>query len=93
MKNIHYDIGKVDVEVNHSHMNKLRILKMQMENWQHNEGASFSIDSPPGRLFEADLNKVNELMEGKPTGNFLTKDEMYELNDLFKHYGGIRKSK
>ena len=54
-------------------------------------------------MYEADLHKVNDLMEkgteqiledknkflGDP--NFLTKDEMLYLNELFKTYGGIRK--
>ena len=44
-------------------------------------------------MYEADLHKVNELMEkGKPTGEFLTKDEMLNLNVLFKTYGGKRKN-
>ena len=94
---IHYDVGKVDVEVNHSHMNKLRILKMTMENWAHDNGKNYALDSKQGRMYEADLHKVNELMDkGKllpitPQENFLTKDEMKELNFLFKYYGGIRK--
>ena len=94
---IHYDVGKVDVEVNHSHMNKLRILKMTMENWAHDNGKNYALDSKQGRMYEADLHKVNELMDkGKllpitPQENFLTKDEMKELNFIFKYYGGIRK--
>ena len=100
---IHYDVGNVDVKVNHSHMNKLRILKMTMENWAHDDGKNYALDSKQGRMYEADLHKVNDLMEkgteqiledknkflGDP--NFLTKDEMLYLNELFKTYGGIRK--
>ncbi len=92
MKNIHYDVGKVDVEINHSHMNKLRILKMTLENWVYDNGKNFALDSKQGRMYEADLHKVNELMEDSDSiKNFLTKDEMKELNFIFKHYGGIRK--
>jgi len=90
---IKYDVGNVDVTINHSHLNKLRILHMTMENWAHDDGKNYALDSTQGRMYEADLHKVNELMEkGKPTGEFLTKDEMMNLNVLFKTYGGVRKS-
>ena len=100
-KGIHYDVGQVDVEVNHSHMNKLRILHMTMNNWEKNNGR-ISMDSRVGRMYEADLHKVEELVERGTetfldddkeflgTDQFLTKDEMLELNDLFKTYGGKR---
>ena len=101
---IHYDVGQVDVEVNHSHLNKLRILKMQLENWAHDDGKSYALDSQQGRMYEADLYKVKELMEkgttqiledknkflGSP--DFLTKEEMLDMNILFKTYGGKRKT-
>ena len=102
-KKIHYDVGNVDVEVNHSHMNKLRILKMTMENWEHNNGR-IPMDSKQGRMYEAELHKVNELTErGTKTmleddkeflGNdkFLTQEEMLDMNVLFKTYGGKRKT-
>ena len=93
-----YDVGQLDVEVNHSHMNKLRILKMQMENWAHDDGKSYALDSAQGRMYEADLHKVKELMEegnemGINSENFLLKEDMMDLNVLFKTYGGKRKSK
>jgi len=89
-KKIHYDVGQVDVEVNHSHQNKLRILKMTMENWAHDDGKNYALDSRQGRMYEADLHKVNDLMEeGR---EILTKEEMLNMNVLFKIYGGIRKS-
>ena len=87
---IKYNVGQVGVEVNHSHMNKLRILKMQMENWDYNDGQKYSRGDDIMKLYEADLHKVNELMEGKSTENFLTKDEMLQMNKLFKQYGGNR---
>ena len=102
-KKIHYDVGQVDVEVNHSHMNKLRILKMTMENWEHNNGR-IPMDSKQGRMYEADVHKVSELTErGTKTmleddkeflGNdkFLTQEEMLDMNVLFKTYGGKRKT-
>jgi len=87
-KKIHYDVGNVDVEVNHSHQNKLRILKMTMENWAHDDGKSYALDSAQGRMYEADLYKVNDLMEeGR---EILTKEEMLDMNTLFKTYGGKR---
>ena len=91
-KNIHYNVGQVDVEVNHSHMNKLRILKMTMENWEKNNG-QLPMDSQQGRLYEADLHKINELMdEGNVYGQqeFLTKEQMVDMNILFKTYDGKR---
>jgi hypothetical protein len=98
---VHYDVGQVDVKVNKSHMNKLRVLHMTMSNWEKNNG-HVPMDSRLGRLFEADLHKVNELTERGTTtmleddkeflgtDQFLTKDEMLEMNDLFKAYGGKR---
>ena len=100
-KKIHYDVGNVDVEVNHSHMNKLRILKMTMENWAHDNGRNYALDSAQGRLYEADLHKVNELMGYGLSKKkemywsdkeFLTKEEMLDMNVLFKTYGGKRKN-
>ena len=93
-KKIHYDVGQVDVEVNHSHKNKLRILKMTMENWAYDNGKNFALDSKQGRMYEADLHKVNELektLSHKRKEELLTKQEMVEMNFLFKYYGGIRK--
>ena len=88
-KKIHYDVGQVDVEVNHSHQNKLRILKMTMDNWEHNNGR-IPMDSKQGRMYEADLYKVTDLMEeGR---EILTKEEMLDMNVLFKTYGGKRKT-
>ena len=87
---IHYDVGQVDVEINHSHMNKLRILKMTMENWVYDNGKNFALDSKQGRMYEADLYKVDELLiSGR---DILTKKEMLEMNTIFKTYGGKRKT-
>jgi hypothetical protein len=87
VKGIHYDVGNVDVEVDHSHMNKLRILHMTLHNWEKNHG-QLPMDSRMGRMYEADLHKVEELVEeGR---EILTKEEMLDLNVLFKTYGGKR---
>ena len=104
---VHYDVGQVDVKVNQSHINKLRILHMTMYNWKKNNGNvpdDFVMMSPSGmgRRYEADLHKVEELVERGTktmleddkeflgTDKFLTKGEMLEMNDLFKTYGGKR---
>ena len=98
---LHYNVGQVDVQINHSHMNKLRILKMTMDNWEKNNG-QVPMDSFMGRMFEADLQMVEELVERGTktmleddkeflgTDQFLTKDGMLKMNDLFKTYGGER---
>ena len=98
---VHYDVGQVDVKVDKSHMNKLRVLHMTMHNWEKNNG-QVPIDSRMGRVFESDLQMVEELTERGTktmleddkeflgTDKFLTKDEMLEMNNLFKAYGGER---
>ena len=93
-KKIHYDVGQVDVEVNHSHKNKLLILKMTMENWAHGNGKSYALDSAQGRMYEGDLDRVNALLDVftkiDDDKHLLTKEEMYEMNVMFKTYGGKR---
>ena len=100
-KKIHYNVGHVDVQVDYSHMNKLRVLHMTMHNWEKNNG-EVPMDSRMGRMYESDLHKVEELVERGTetmlesdteflgTDQFLTKDEMLEMNDLYKTYGGKR---
>ena len=84
-----YVVGQVDVEVNHSHQNKLRILHMTMHNWEKNNG-EVPMDSRMGRMYESDLHKVEELVEeGR---EILTKEEMLDMNVIFKSYGGQRRS-
>jgi len=103
---LHYNVGQVDVEVNHSHMNKLRVLHMTMSNWEKNNGHKLGIGldytTDSADDFESDLMYVEELVERGTktmleddkeflgTDQFLTKDEMLEMNDLFKTYGGKR---
>ena len=94
---IHYDVGQVDVKtVKHSHKNKLVILKMTMENWAHDDGKSYALDSRRGRLYEADLDRVTTLLDVftkiDDDKHLLTKEEMYEMNVIFKTYGGKRVS-
>ena len=93
---IEYDVGSVGVEVNHSHKNKLILMKMTMENWAHKEVVNIKLDSKKGRMYEADLHKVDELLtdaelnDGK-RDNFLTKRDMQYLNGIFKADGGRRR--
>ena len=68
----------------HTHLSKLKILKTAMENFQHGKGKNFPLDSMRGRMFEADLYKVDELLIGGK--DILTKEEMLEMNMLFKMY-------
>ena len=76
---IRYDVGQVGVEVNYSHMNRLTVLKMTMENWDYNDGDKYSRGDDIMKLYEADLHKVNELMEnGDSVKNFLTKEDRNE---------------
>jgi hypothetical protein len=86
---------KKTAKANHSHMKKLRILHMTMHLWEKNNG-QVPIDSRMGRMYEADLHKVEKLVDeglskkverGK---EFLTKEEMLDMNILFKTYGGKR---
>ena len=89
-----YKVGEVDLEVNHSHENKIRILKMQMDNWSSSSNNSrMPLDSPIGRQYDADIKRTDHLFGMLKTGTAknLTKDEMREMNTLFKRYGGIRK--
>ena len=88
---------KKTAKVNHSHMKKLRILHRTMNDWEKNNG-QVPIDSRMGRMYEADLHKVEKLVDeglskkverGK---EFLTQEEMLDMNVLFKTYGGKRKT-
>jgi hypothetical protein len=93
---IKYKVGDVIVEINHKHENKLRILKMQMDNW----AKGFSPKNIPNhellaRNYDADVKRIDLLFGMLKTGaaKSLTRDEMMEMNVLFKRYGGIRKKK
>tara|TARA_Y100000034_G_scaffold131286_1_gene191704 strand:- start:1321 stop:1629 length:309 start_codon:yes stop_codon:yes gene_type:complete len=93
---IKYKVGDVDIEINHTHENKLRILKMQMDNWAHNSAyRNMSLDSMTGRRYDEDVKRVEKLfgmLKASVVKN-LTKYEMREMNILFKRYGGTRKKK
>jgi hypothetical protein len=90
---IKYKVGDVIVEINHTHENKIRILKMQMDNWLYS--STFNSDGPIGKQYDADVTRIDHLFGMLKTGTAknLTRDEMMEMNVLFKRYGGIRKKK
>jgi len=86
-------VGEIGIKgVDHSHMNRLTILKMTMENWVLTEGEKYSRGDDIKKLYKADIYKVEELMESTlfPESNFLTKEEMTEMNKFFKRYDGKR---
>jgi len=74
----------------HPHQDKLKKLRKVLEDFQHGKGKSLPLDSQRGRLFEADLHKVNDLMEEDK--EILTKEEMLDMNTIFKTCGGKRKT-
>ena len=81
--------------IKHTHKGKLMILKMVIENWGHSEGQKYGMDSKVGRLYLGDYDRVNDLLDSlkkreKPgvLRGMLNKDEMVEMNFLFKRYDG-----
>ena len=68
----------------HNHQDKLKKLRAALENFQHGKGKSLPLDSMQGRMFEADLYKVDELLIGGK--EVLTKEEMLEMNMLYRMY-------
>ena len=67
-----------------NHQDKLKRLRAALENFQHNKGRNLPLDSQQGRMFEADLYKVDELLIGGK--EVLTKEEMLEMNMLYRMY-------
>ena len=94
--------------IKHTHKGKLMILKMVIENWGHDEGQKYGMDSKVGRLYLADYDRVNDLIDTLEKREKVTKhtklpntlsefrkglnrDEMVEMNFLFKKYDGAVK--
>ena len=80
--------------IKHTHKGKLMILKMVIENWGHHEGHKYSEGDDIGKLYLSDYDRVCYMIDtledrGK---NSMNKDEMVEMNFLFKKYGGTRKT-
>ena len=78
---------------NSTHKNKLVMLTKQLKNWTQNAGKNYALDSMQGRVYEADLDRVKTLIYelDKQDKNSLTKEEMFEMNLLYRTYGGKRK--
>ena len=79
---------------NSTHKNKLVMLTKQLKNWTQNAGKNYALDSMQGRVYEADLDRVKTLIDelDKQDKNSLSKEEMFEMNLLYRTYGGIRKN-
>ena len=82
----------------HTHKGKLMILRMVLENWGHTEGkerlyrVAIGKDDVEGSLYLCDYDRVNDLIDTleKRGKNSMNKDEMIEMNKLFKRYDGKR---
>ena len=90
------EIQGKNVKVDHSHYKKLQVLSTTMNDWEKNNGR-IPMDSQVGRMFESNLYRVMDLMKdigrwGTKGKDYLTKEEMLEMNILFKTYGGKHKT-
>ena len=81
----------------HTHKGKLMILKMVLENWGYNEGQKYSDGDDIGKLYLADWDRVCYLLDSLKKRKIpgfcrggLNKDEMEEMNFLFRRYDGKR---
>jgi hypothetical protein len=103
-KEYKYKVGEVVINTSSKHENKIRVLKMQMDNWAngHNiccNGLAHCKGIPNHELlarnYDADVKRTDHLYGMLKTGTTknLARDEMIEMNALFKRYGGIRKKK
>ena len=83
---------------NGTHKNKLVLLTKQLKNWTQNAGKNYALHSMQGRVYEADLDRVKTLIDELDkqdtdvytSKNSLTKEEMFEMNLLYRTYGGKR---
>jgi len=93
-KEYKYKVGEVVINTSSKHENKIRVLKMQMDNWAkgHKDIPNHELLA---RQYDADVKRTDYLFGMLKTGEIknLTKDEMIEMNVLFKRYGGTRKNK
>ena len=90
------EIQGKNVKVDHSHYKKLQVLSTTMNDWEKNNGR-IPMDSQVGRMFESNLYRVMDLMKdigrrGTKGKDYLTKEEMLEMNILFKTYGRKHKT-
>ena len=91
-KEYKYKVGEVVINTSSKHENKIRVLKMQMDNWA-NGHKGIPNHELLARNYDADVKRTDHLYGMLKTGTTknLARDEMIEMNALFKRYGGIRK--
>ena len=87
---VKYNVGGVVLEIDGEPKNKLRVLKIAMDNWEKLNN-QLPIDSIPARRYNEDVQYVKELTDevnemGITHENFFLKEDMIKLNNLFRRY-------
>jgi|TARA_B100000686_G_scaffold194425_1_gene201335 hypothetical protein len=85
-----FNVGNVLIEIDGEPTNKLRVLKIAMDNWEKINN-QLPIDSMPARRYNEDVQYVKELTDeikemGITHENFFLKEDMIKLNNLFRRY-------
>ena len=85
-----FNVGGVVLEIDGEPKNKLRVLKIAMDNWEKLNN-QLPIDSMPARRYNEDVQYVKELPDevnemGITHENFFLKEDMIKLNNLFRRY-------
>ena len=85
-----FNVGGVVLEIDGEPKNKLRVLKIAMDNWEKLNN-QLPIDSMPARRYNEDVQYVKELTDevnemGITHENFFLKEDMIKLNNLFRRY-------
>ena len=85
-----FNVGGVVLEIDGEPKNKLRVLKIAMDNWEKLNN-QLPIDSIPARRYNEDVQYVKELTDevnemGITHENFFLKEDMIKLNNLFRRY-------
>tara|TARA_Y100000590_G_scaffold5134_1_gene6968 strand:+ start:2550 stop:2822 length:273 start_codon:yes stop_codon:yes gene_type:complete len=85
-----FNVGNVLIEIDGEPKNKLRVLKIAMDNWEKINN-QLPIDSMPARRYNEDVQYVKELTDeikemGITHENFFLKEDMIKLNNLFRRY-------
>jgi hypothetical protein len=85
-----FNVGNVLIDIDGEPTNKLRVLKIAMDNWEKINN-QLPIDSMPARRYNEDVQYVKELTDeikemGITHENFFLKEDMIKLNNLFRRY-------
>ena len=85
-----FNVGGVVLEIDGEPKNKLRVLKIAMDNWEKLNN-QLPIDSMPARRYNEDVQYVKEFTDevnemGITHENFFLKEDMIKLNNLFRRY-------